>query len=299
MRNLTPGSYASVCAFLMLLVLHGGCAISDPDEWPGDFVQRNALPQLIGKHESEVLKELGAPTYFVSRESGVSYLFQDIDEDTVILVFLLPLGQRKGAEVNCVLLNFDQKRILREYKIHSVGGATGASGGRHDCQTLLGIDGDDLFHIDACVYERIGRNLRVQEDYQRYLACEVNDPARLAYLCRAADQGHPNAQVEVGRYFAMGVDGVRQDYVRAYVWYSLAASGCFGDGHLHLIMKTMTSKQIADGKRMLTSWQAGQCEGGLISDWRSGSRSIQTLRKLPINSPAIIKIIISKTCSYS
>ena len=256
----------------MLLVLHGGCAISDPDEWPRDFVQRSALPKLIGKHENEVLKELGAPTYFVKRQGAVSYLYQDLDEDTVLFVLLLPLGQKKGAEVSCVLLDFDEKRILREYKIDTAGGVTGVYGGRHDCQTLFGIDDDDLLHINACVYQRIGRNLRVQEDYQLYLAHDVEDPVRLAYLCRAADHGHPNAQIEVGRHFATGIDGTQQDFVRAYVWYSLAASGCFGNNHVHLITQKMTPEQIAAGQRMLTNWKPGLCEQDLLGTRKSPQR---------------------------
>ena len=100
------------------------------------------------------------------------------------------------------------------------------------------------------------------EQYREYLWRAPGDPAGLPYLCRAADQGHPNAQIEVGRHFAQGNYGIQKDFRRAYVWYSLASNSGF-DTHLKLLVQDMTPKQINDAKRMLADWKPGQCEEDL------------------------------------
>jgi tetratricopeptide (TPR) repeat protein len=103
----------------------------------------------------------------------------------------------------------------------------------------------------------------VEETYRQYVSRAPNDLTRLPYLCRAADAGHPNAQMEVGRHFAQGNYGIQKDVKRAYVWYSLADSGG-SDMHLQLLLREMTSEQITEAKRMLADWKPGQCEHDLI-----------------------------------
>lgn len=51
----------------------------------------------------------------------------------------------------------------------------------------------------------------------------VDDARAAAWLSRAAERGNGLAQLELGRLYRSGV-GVKADYVKAYVWLSLAAA---------------------------------------------------------------------------
>lgn len=129
---------------------------------------------------------------------------------------------------------------------------------------LLLLDGP-LANIrqDIDLHALVEQHHEVEEIYRQYVSRAPNDLTRLPYLCRAADAGHPNAQIEVGRHFAQGNYGIQKDVKHAYVWYSLADSGG-SDMHLQLLLREMTSEQITEAKRMLADWKPGQCEHDLI-----------------------------------
>ena len=103
-----------------------------------------------------------------------------------------------------------------------------------------------------------------EQQYRRYVALSPNDPTRLPYLCRAADGGHPNAQIEVGRHFAQGIGGLTPDLRRAYVWYSLANRSFPDLVQLQSVIKQMSPEQIAEAEQMLVSWKPGQCARELL-----------------------------------
>jgi hypothetical protein len=101
---------------------------------------------------------------------------------------------------------------------------------------------------------------------QLYYA-EGRPNARLKWLCRAADQGYVTAQVEIGRLYWKGLDGLKQDLRRAYVWYSLAAQGGYKDWdvwELRSLKSRMTADQTIEATDMLDAWEPGQCERDLI-----------------------------------
>jgi hypothetical protein len=243
--------------------LHG-CAevlISDPDLWPRDFVQKDVLQPLVGKHEEEVLENLGFPAYVVKRGHTVSYLYQDVDDDTSVLIWPVVFVPYKGHEVRCVLLSFNRDGFLKTYEIESEGAVAGFYG-MSSCADLFGISSSEL--IDPALYIAIDGEYGVIEQYRWYTARPPNDPSRLPYLCRAADGGHPNAQIEVGRHFAQGVGGGPSDPRRAYVWYSLARKGFPDAPQLQLLMERMIPEEIAEAEEMLANWKRGQCEQELI-----------------------------------
>ena len=255
-------SLVRVWILLINLLFQGCYFISDPDLWPRDFVQKDTLPTLVGKHEDEVLAELGFPAFVVKRGDTFSYLYQDYDVDRrmgMVLYIPVPVFEM-GHEVRCVLLNFNSDGTLKDYEIRSVGAASGFD--YTGCKELLRITDSEF--IDPRIHVSIGGNYGIEEQYQWYVARPPCDPTRLPYLCRAADGGHPNAQIEVGRHFAEGVCGVRQDLRHAYVWYSLAKTSLPEIAHLRLIVPKMTSEQIAEAEQMLADWKPGQCERELI-----------------------------------
>lgn len=96
----------------------------------------------------------------------------------------------------------------------------------------------------------------------------IDDPENLFWLCRAADQGYPAAQKEVGRLYWEGLRGVRRNRVRAHVWFSLSASTDHNESEVQEMLakydKEMTSEQIAEAERELATWTPGQCQVELV-----------------------------------
>ncbi|MEI6557589.1 MAG: hypothetical protein WCO00_04220 [Rhodospirillaceae bacterium] len=70
-----------------------------------------------------------------------------------------------------------------------------------------------------------------------------------------ADQGDGMAQTNLGILYARG-QGVSQDFVRAYMWLSLAASYGNSEGarYRDIVVGHMTPDQIADAQRLSREW---------------------------------------------
>ena len=74
-------------------------------------------------------------------------------------------------------------------------------------------------------------------------------------LGRAADHGVVAAQIVVGAMYADG-RGVPQDYVRAHMWFNLAAARGNEDTRKHRdsVSEWMTRPQIAEAQRAAREW---------------------------------------------
>ena len=83
---------------------------------------------------------------------------------------------------------------------------------------------------------------------------------------KAAAQKHAAARSNLGWLYANG-RGVPQDYVRAYMWWKLAAAHSAGkeeaseESVLDKLARRMTPGQIAEGQRLLQHCQARQFVG--------------------------------------
>jgi len=98
---------------------------------------------------------------------------------------------------------------------------------------------------------------------------ETDQNQALHWLCKAADNGHFKAQLELGKWYWRGPDGVARDKVKAHVWYSLAArqsAGTWDLWELRAVTNQMTSEQQAEAQRALDAFQPGQCEQDLDTD---------------------------------
>lgn len=108
--------------------------------------------------------------------------------------------------------------------------------------------------------------------YARGNGVRANGPEAMRWWTRAADQGHPVAQSNLGFMYGEGVglpEGragtVRrygaQDYVRAHMWLSLAASyatGAVRDGALQGLARAaqrMSAAQLAEARRLAREWR--------------------------------------------
>jgi TPR repeat protein len=74
---------------------------------------------------------------------------------------------------------------------------------------------------------------------------------------KAADQGDPNAQANLGLMYADGL-GVPQDYVIALMWFGLAAAGghAFAAKSRDDVAANMTASQIAEAQRLAREWKS-------------------------------------------
>jgi uncharacterized protein len=83
---------------------------------------------------------------------------------------------------------------------------------------------------------------------------------------RAVAQGFSQAQSNLGFLYANGL-GVPQDYVRAYMWWSLAAAHSTGGFQQQAakyrdeIARRMTPAQLAEAQRLAQQCQAQQFKG--------------------------------------
>ncbi len=94
----------------------------------------------------------------------------------------------------------------------------------------------------------------------------------LRWLCLAANQGYAAAQQELGHVYAGDAGqywqdwgrlsawkklGVKQDYARGYMWYSLALSNGEKTAGIYRAKpaKKMTPAQIAEAERLAKEWK--------------------------------------------
>jgi len=72
-----------------------------------------------------------------------------------------------------------------------------------------------------------------------------------------AEQGATSAQYKLGHMYSNG-EGVPQDYVRAYMWASLAAAQMSDTDLRDHLAKYMTHDEIAEGQRLAKEWLQNQ-----------------------------------------
>jgi hypothetical protein len=92
------------------------------------------------------------------------------------------------------------------------------------------------------------------------------DPVRRDYrtaakwYCKAAERGHVDAQARLGIMLEKG-QGIPQDYIRAHLWFNLAAAKSVGQEQRKFassrneIAARMTPEQIAEAQRLAREWK--------------------------------------------
>jgi hypothetical protein len=89
--------------------------------------------------------------------------------------------------------------------------------------------------------------------------------------CLNADLGHADAQMYIGDMHYLGAYKLKRDPVRAWVWYSLAEQkgDALATEQLSKVTAELTPEQLAEAKRQLATWQAGQCIKDLVPDQKA------------------------------
>ena len=109
----------------------------------------------------------------------------------------------------------------------------------------------------------------------------IEPVAAWTWLCKAADQGHENAQIEVAYWhresnWALAnsdrIAWLRKAHVQsddriAYLWYTLAANG--NEKRLgirdDLFTETLSGNEIKEAQDMVSNWKPGECERELLT----------------------------------
>ena len=78
----------------------------------------------------------------------------------------------------------------------------------------------------------------------------------LSWYRKAAEQGHPGAQTNLGILYYKG-NGVKQDFVEAEKWFNIASTVGYEDAKMNseLMVKLMTPEQVAEAQRQASEWK--------------------------------------------
>ena len=117
--------------------------------------------------------------------------------------------------------------------------------------------------VDQWLKRASGPNPDPEAQYQLWWMTEGSDSYK--WLCRAADQGHPEARARLGMLYEYGSAEVDRDLVRACLWYRLAAPEDYWAARdAERILGNFTPNEIAEAEQLLSGWELGQCERELL-----------------------------------
>ena len=83
-----------------------------------------------------------------------------------------------------------------------------------------------------------------------------NKKKALFWWTKAAEQGNPRAQFQLGLMYSYGV-GVLEDFIKSYAWFNLAAlqGDDIATRKRDTVLEMMTPKQIEGGQRFFRELQ--------------------------------------------
>jgi hypothetical protein len=114
--------------------------------------------------------------------------------------------------------------------------------------------------------------------------CELYPEKNLVWLCQAADQGHTNARIELGKLYFYGSDQyhgyanihIPADLSRSCMWFHLAGqaqiteqpdiqaaeltSAPYNSNEVERTAKVMSAHEIDEAEKLVLAWKPGQCD---------------------------------------
>jgi hypothetical protein len=96
---------------------------------------------------------------------------------------------------------------------------------------------------------------------------DPNEDGRHVWLCRAADNGNPEARYRLAVLYESGAEGFAQSSMQAQYWYTLATySGHpWGYANARRLAGAASSSESIQLQELLRGWRPGQCENQLHS----------------------------------
>jgi len=104
-------------------------------------------------------------------------------------------------------------------------------------------------------------------DAQLQVYYDPNEDTRHIWLCRAADNGNPEARYRLAVLYESGAEGLAENSLQAQVWYTLATySGHrWGYTNARRLAGSAPSSESIQLQELLREWRPGQCENQLHS----------------------------------
>lgn len=93
-----------------------------------------------------------------------------------------------------------------------------------------------------------------------------NNELAYRYICRAAKEGHVNAQVRMGNFYEKGLPfssgGIEKNKIKAYMWYNVAADlkNSVASDLKENMADDMTLDEINKSFELRRNWQSSVCE---------------------------------------
>jgi TPR repeat protein len=146
----------------------------------------------------------------------------------------------------------------------ALGGTPVMGGLRSSCRSsaLNAADEDQLRtkHLPKARQGDANAMLEIARSFDR----EGKAEQAWGWYCRAANQGHSDAQMRLANYHKVGYAPVQKDLVEAYKWLSIAANNGHEDAEANKsdIASKITSAQITGAREMAARWKpdAKACE---------------------------------------
>jgi hypothetical protein len=283
---------------LTVLPFFVGCVpIPVGSENPPGLVDQSTLDSLIGQNKESILDLLGRPDAAFSSEKSSYFIYgAHGGEYQVLLMVWVPIAGHKDEEgtLYCVLLEFDEENIFRQYEINAHSSWSSKSTvsdcalsffTREELGTLTVVKDEEIeFLLMKSLRKKATQENRDAqwELYQKYPTSE-----NIIWLCRLADQGHKSARNEIGQLYLFGSEQYRKfenvyiepDLSRSCMWFHLAEEAQITEPRepaelvetllpyesveVKRTANTMTENQIAKAKKLILEWEPGQCEHDL------------------------------------
>ena len=270
---------------------------------PPDFITQPTLDLLVGESKQSIVHTLGRPDAAYADDASSYFIYGAYGERyDLLFMFYVPfwVEKSKRGELFCILLEFDNRNILRQYQIHQHGTAWSGKNKISDCALSF----FSRKEFQALTVEK------AEEELEAILENELLDRARqgareeqgnlyekypyernLVWLCRAADQGMASARDEIGKIYLYGsakytnleYANIAPDLSRACMWFHLTGdvdiyeniterlkttpvrqkSEPYESVEIERTAKVMTAQQIKEAENLASAWVAGQCDQDL------------------------------------
>ena len=115
----------ALLALASQVIALAGCTIIPISKAPADLVDVPALDGLIGKNKNTVMETLGPPQITLGGDKESYLIYGGLGDTRDITVFIIPfpvgIGTTpEGGDLFCVLLEFDEEKILRDYNVDQI-----------------------------------------------------------------------------------------------------------------------------------------------------------------------------------
>lgn len=248
---LKTATHVVLSGCLIVTLITSGCVIIEhvAETTPEVVVNRSTD---IGRSRESIIEQSGYPDIAINDDGVSHYYYENYTHELgMILPLPLLLSTDKLTEPYCSILSFGNNDVLSSIDYR-----------KGSCSQAVYIRQSPMLIQE---HAETGDAEAQWELYKRYN--KVDSINNMKWLCRAADQGHYWARMELGRLYQDGKI-LKQDMSQAYLWYALAAqTGQFlAADKIVELRKIMSHSQIDNAKRYITNWRPGDCENSINRD---------------------------------